>query len=290
METPACHLLGIAGRAGGDHGGAQALPRRDSAGRRTSLATCTQRRSWCCSCSATWPARFALPGGRCGREQRYSSSACGRTSTVSPTAATTSAPPPISTRRSGERSRSRARGPDPDFRPEFYLPTAQEYFAVIDAYGSTAAYTPDELSTRPPLIRAAADRVLVGALGLRLAPTPAGPPHDGHAPRVARTLTGFARTRSGCVRLRPGKDLASTSEPAPLAELDLPAGGVWIGGDRLAEAGFLLGRFADAPAIRLAPPATRRAAILRIPVDAVRLPWRLLVASPRSVSVCGLHR
>jgi hypothetical protein len=184
------------------------------------------------------------------------------------------------------------RGTQPGFRPEFYLPTAQEYFTVVDAYGGTAAYTPDELGTRPPLIRAAADRVLVGALGLQLAPTSAAPPHGGDAPRVARTLTGSARTRSGCVQLRPAEDLPSAGEPAapPLAELDVPNGGVWIGGDRLAEAGFLVGRIADAPAIRLPPPTTGKAAILRIPVDAVRLPWRLLIASPRSVAVCGLHR
>ncbi len=143
------------------------------------------------------------------------------------------------------------------YTPNPFAPTAGNYLSAAAAYGSMGL-SPDELAGAPPPERASADRALVGSLGLEL--------------KAARS----GRPARSCVRGR------------NFAELQLPAGGAWIGGGRLGEATFTLGRFADAPVARLVPEAGSAAVALRIPRDGADVPWKLQVASPSPVTVCGL--
>jgi hypothetical protein len=143
----------------------------------------------------------------------------------------------------------------PSYTPHPLLPSAGTYLSAAAAYGSVGL-VPSELARASQLERASADRALVGALGLKMRPAAATP-----ARRCA-------------------------AQP-PLAELALPPGGVWIGGDHLGDATFTLGRFADAPVARLAPQAGSDALALRIPPDGAGVPWKLWIASPKPVAVCG---
>jgi hypothetical protein len=144
------------------------------------------------------------------------------------------------------------------YTPNQFLPTAGNYLAAATAYGSMGL-SPSELSRAPQVTRAAADRALVGSLGLSLVPAP-------HA--------------------QPGRGCAA--QPA-LAELDLPPGGAWIEGDQLGGATFTLGRFAEPPVTPLTPPpGAGTEAVLRIPPDGAGVPWRLQIASRKPVTVCGL--
>jgi hypothetical protein len=163
----------------------------------------------------------------------------------------------------------------PDFRPDVYSPTASEYIHATRAYG-TAAYPPATLATRSAPVRAVADTTLVGALGLELRPAPPVPPAQGRPPRVKRPF-GSAAPARGCRAVQP-----------PLATFALPKGGASIRADRLGDATFSLGRFADQPTVPLTPPANASAAALRIPPDDLRAPWKLLITSREPVTVCGL--
>ena len=145
---------------------------------------------------------------------------------------------------------------DPSYTPNSFLPTAGNYLSAATAYGSMGL-SPSELSGAAQAARVAADQALAGSLGLALTPAPSGRP-----PR-------------SCVRGR------------NFAELELPAGGAWIGGDGLGDGTFTLGRFADAPSARLMAPAGD-ATTLRIPRDGADVPWRLQIASRNPVTVCGL--
>jgi hypothetical protein len=142
------------------------------------------------------------------------------------------------------------------YAPNPFAPTAGNYLSAAAAYGSMGL-SPSELARAPALERASADIALVGALGLELRPAPPPPP--------ARSCT---RSRH-------------------FSELDLPAGGAWIGGDDLGDATFTLGRFADPPIARLTPQVGNSAgAALRIPPDRAGVPWRLQIASRNPVMVC----
>ena len=145
----------------------------------------------------------------------------------------------------------------PGYTPNPFLPSPGNYLSAAAAYGSIGL-DPRELAGASELERASADRALVGALGLELSPAGSGPPVR------------------PCTRSR------------HFSELELPAGGAWIGGGQLGDATFTLGRFAD-PAIA---PLTSQvgngaAAILRIPPDGAGVPWKLKVASRNPVTVCG---
>jgi hypothetical protein len=143
-----------------------------------------------------------------------------------------------------------------DYRPNPFLPSAGEYLEAATAYGSIGL-DPAELARAPQPERAAADRTLIGALGLSLTPAP--------------------RAHKGCVVL-------------PATGMDLPAGGASIGGRDLGDVTFTLARFAEPPATRLTPqPGISRSAVLRIPTDGADAPWRLQQAdSRRTVTVCDL--
>ena len=183
------------------------------------------------------------------------------------------------------------------YTPHPFLPTAGNYLSAASAYGPIGL-SPSDLATAPAVERASADRALVGALGLELRPAPRAPAARGRSPQVEKPLGGTSVARGGCVTLRPAKGIgpptppspsAPAAPPPPLAELELPVGGAWIGGAHLGDATFTLGRFADPPAARLPPFAGNGAgAELRIPADGAGVPWRLRIASRGRVTVCGL--
>lgn len=185
----------------------------------------------------------------------------------------------------------------PGYTPNAFFPTAGNYLAAADAYGSMGL-SPTELAQAPLPTRASADRALVGALGLELRPASGATPARGPRPRVVKLLEGKAAGHGGCVELRPAQG-AETLNPSsigapggaepPLAELELPAGGAWLRGGHLDQAAFTLGRFADLPVAQLGPPeGNGNGATLRIPRDGADLPWRLEIASRKPVTVCGL--
>jgi hypothetical protein len=142
----------------------------------------------------------------------------------------------------------------PGYTPHPLFPSAGSYLSAAAAYGSIGL-PPSELARTSQLERASADRALVGVLGLRLRPAP--------------------RAHGGCVQ-------------PPLTEVDLPPGGAWIGGRDLGDATFALGRFADPPVRQLTPQPGIASAVLRIPPDGADVPWRLQIASRKTVEVCGL--
>jgi hypothetical protein len=144
----------------------------------------------------------------------------------------------------------------PSYTPHLFLPSAGSYLSAAAAFGSIGL-SPEKLARASQLERASADRALVGALGLSLTPAP--------------------RAHGGCVQ-------------PPLAGLDLPPGGAWIGGRGLGDATFTLGRFADPPVTRLTPqPGVASRAVLRIPSDSAGVPWKLQIASRNTITVCGLR-
>jgi hypothetical protein len=180
-----------------------------------------------------------------------------------------------------------------DYAPSPFFPTAGNYLAAADAFGSIGL-SPGELADASQTTRASADRALVGALGLALESAPTAAPARGPRPQVVKLLGGTAAGRDGCLALRPARAGQPAIPPAqaaapPLAELGLPARGVWIGGGDLAMARLTIGRFANPPVTQPKEPAGNpRAVVLRIPPDAANIPWRLQVASRKPLTVCGL--
>jgi hypothetical protein len=137
---------------------------------------------------------------------------------------------------------------------------AGEYLAAAAEFGSPG-FTLTELARQTEEVRAGADRILAGAFGIRVEPS-ASPAH------------GLDR----CRRLP-----SSAGEVA----FELPLEGAVVRMRSPTAADVSLGRFSDSapyPAGRLEPgvPAT-----LAVPADASSTPWRVLVASPAAIQVCG---
>jgi len=129
-----------------------------------------------------------------------------------------------------------------------------------------------------------------------------GEPAD-QVPTVARALQGSTRETGGCLMLRPMRGVnsfasqpsippppsgqASSGAPA-LAEVRLPPGGASIVAARPAQVAVRIGRFAEPPRLPLTMPGAGRYTSLAIPQDGAAMPWRLIVYSPKPVSMCGL--
>ncbi len=153
-----------------------------------------------------------------------------------------------------------------NFRPSPQLPTAGEYFLLgTRIYSSSPAPNPSKISSLGPQERAAADRVLEGLLGPRLALK--------HASRRDRRGTGTAR--EGCLVLR-------SESPKPGVQFMASSGDVLVEatGDRPVE--IRLRRFADpSSALHLGSVPAGSARKLRLPPDRLVDPWRLqLVGGP----------
>jgi hypothetical protein len=143
----------------------------------------------------------------------------------------------------------------------FTLLDAGSYLSAAEKFGSPA-YDQAELAAAPESGRAAADRVLSAALGLRLEPT---------------TLSAAA-----AARCRP---LAGAAGAAPAT---LPPGGAILRAAGTAPAKVDLRRFAteDAP-VELGRLDAGRAAVLAIPTDRSPVPWQLQVPAGGRLELCG---
>ena len=187
--------------------------------------------------------------------------------------------------------------PEPTRAPDI---VAGRYFRAVDRWGSPAD-TPEQILTRNPGPRAAADIVLVEALRLNLRPgtLPASP---GPLPAVDGAANGTARPAGGCLRFTPSG--------AGGLDLRLPAGGVALSGKGPVD--VQLRRFGDdfqadqsAPELELFGGNRQafgrvvlrartlrleggRPALLRIPPDASPTPWHARLTSATPLTVCGL--
>ena len=152
------------------------------------------------------------------------------------------------------------------FRPSPQLPTAGEYFLLgTRPYSSSPAPDPSRIPSFGPRERAAADRVLEGLLGPRLALK--------HASRRDRQGEGTAS--EGCLVLR-------SESPKPGVQYVTSSGDVLVEatGDRPVE--IRLRRFSDpSSALHLGSVPAGSARKLRLPGDRLVYPWRLqLVGGP----------
>ena len=139
---------------------------------------------------------------------------------------------------------------------------AGPYWRERDAHGSPA-YSAAELEGASAAARSAADVVLASGYGLGIEPAQGG----------------GAGPRSGCELLAPAPD-------AGLRELALPAGGALIVNAGAAEAALRLRRFSSGFPADLGTLAPGVAGRLRIPADAVELPWRLGASGGAALRVC----
>jgi len=184
----------------------------------------------------------------------------------------------------------------------FFAKSAAGAQRAMNRYGYPG-YGEDELAGGPPAGQLGTDATLIsGLLQLRLderAPRPAAG-RAGEAPHVDARYAVSTRRRGPCLELwaTARRDTASPGVPPPpgtpvsstppLAQLELPTGGVSISSRALRRARFRLGRFTNPAIPPLEAPPHGGSATLRIPRDDVPVPWRLLVYSAAPVSVCGL--
>ena len=171
----------------------------------------------------------------------------------------------------------------PSYRPTPLDPSAGLDLAAMARFGSPAL-TPPALLQASKVTRVAADRALVGSLGIRPQPTQRPPNRSGTPPQVVGTATEHATRRGGCVAITPSRGDGSGTQA--LVALSLPRAGAQVSSSDLSDVHLALGRFAP-PAVPM-PALEGRSAILRTPLGNSTVPWKLGVASTRPVSVCGL--
>lgn len=159
---------------------------------------------------------------------------------------------------------------------------AASYFSAEDAFGSPA-YDPAELAEAPANARYAADKVLFGALRLDLVEVPAS------------ALPGGPRTpveagAEGTIVVPAGSCLRVASDGAALPPLALPPGGVVFQAGAQPVDDVRLARFSegDAPIDFQRGLAPGAAAEIAIPPDRSPVPWRIMIETPGTTTVCGL--
>ncbi len=180
----------------------------------------------------------------------------------------------------------------PTFRPEdpagrppiasTNLPIgAYDYFDIEREFGSPA-YQPSQLDKLPAPTRRVVDVVLARALRLQLEPAGSLPQPRGDQPRVIATTAAKRNVGRGCLTLVPTHRAASS-------QIELPTGGAALAASGGQPVQLALARFGDQYDFPLNPLQPGKPAILTIPSDAARAPWRLLVANAQEpVRVCGL--
>jgi hypothetical protein len=191
----------------------------------------------------------------------------------------------------------------PNYNPlGFFYPTADQYLAVVDHYGSLG-YSAAELRTGPARAKMVADRVLLASERIqpRIGASPG--PRAALAPQTAAPLQGTVRDDRGCLHLQPGPGAGSfapqpsvlpppitaSASPPALAKITLaPGSGIQIAAKRLGEVALRAGRFQDAPLNPIQMPPTGQFASLAVPADGAALPWRLVLYSHQPVSLCAL--
>jgi hypothetical protein len=140
-------------------------------------------------------------------------------------------------------------------------PSAAEYLAASDRYGSLAFSLP-ELAAEPELIRQRADQTLARALGIGLEPSRS-------RPAVRR-----------CEVIRS----ASPGEPIVFP---LPPGGATLTTRGEAPGELTVGRFATVPRVHVGVLQPGGGAMLRIPTDSSPAPWRASVTGPSALEACA---
>ncbi len=137
--------------------------------------------------------------------------------------------------------------------------------------------------TTTPKARRGADLTLIRLY--RLAPRPSrgtAPPNAGpEAPAFENQAAGFAQSNRGCVSVRPRRSGTTLS-------FTLPRGGLSVQADEGPPVALNLRRFTDPPGLPTGSVAGGTRARLRIPVDASRQPWRLLISPAQAVRVCAV--
>jgi hypothetical protein len=160
--------------------------------------------------------------------------------------------------------------------------SAAQYFATKRAFGSPA-FGPEELLSQPIVDRDIADIVLARALRLRLVPTPSlDQATAASAPRVVTSSATPDSSDAGCVTLTPRQSPAAS-------QIELPAGGIALSTTGRDPVDMAVGRFGPGYSYPLQALEPGEPSILRIPVDAASVPWRLLIRpTDQSVTACGL--
>jgi hypothetical protein len=206
-------------------------------------------------------------------------------------------------------------GLDLAYTPEDFAPSARQYLQAAHGYGSVAR-PPAALLAAPAAERRRADTALVGSLGIGVRPVPDQPRGNAPPPRVTRDISGRAKRHRGCLLLEPRGP--SGAPPAPtvpleadpsdrllkralrglpptpsrrvtqLAQLTAPPRGITLHAADLSRTAILVGRFWEPPAAQLERPGRGRVGVLRLPDSGLALPWRIIVASNRPVTACGL--
>lgn len=170
------------------------------------------------------------------------------------------------------------------FRPETSIRmrdvTAGSWFAATRAYGSSAAYSPGALWRAPVYARAAADAVLVRALGVDLVPAAtATTAARASAPSVEGVAGGQVRIGSGCVHLRllPGRPYGALDIRAESRALRV----------RGAPAALLARRFAPGFTRVPLPPDSAAESRLDVPLGRSAVPWHVRFVTRGRLDVCG---
>ncbi len=175
------------------------------------------------------------------------------------------------------------RAMDSSYAPNPFQPTVANYLAAAGAWGGVGL-SPDELASASNPVRAAADRALVGGLGVRLRPAPEGPDGAmGSRPAVRANEALHVRSGSGCVELsRAAKDGAT-----PQALVTLPRGGASIRAPDAKGTPVYAYRFASSTDVALPWPGGSRDASLDLPIDSSTTPWRVLITVGEPLRICG---
>jgi hypothetical protein len=161
---------------------------------------------------------------------------------------------------------------------------AGRYFAARDRYpGGSPGDGADAIAHAAPDARAAADKVLFGALGLGAMPVADLPPAGLVRPVAAVVGQGAATDAGGgCLRFAP-------ADPGASLTVTVPGGSLYVD-NRTAAAAVTLSvrRFADAFTGPVATVAPRSAAVMAFPAAAADAhPFVVSAASPKPFAVCA---
>ena len=163
-----------------------------------------------------------------------------------------------------------------------FLVEAGRYLDALEDWGGSPAYSSRELLNSPNPARETADRVVADALGVKLEPSEAPlEPGRGQAPILTGPPEALVGRQGSCLRL----DSTGTSPPL----LELPLGGATLAAGEGGGFQVRLRRFASTSLpIDLGTLGPGTAAMLEIPADRSKQPWKLSLDGAGEVEVCGL--
>jgi hypothetical protein len=169
---------------------------------------------------------------------------------------------------------------DPDYAPQLF---AGQYFAAIDAIGSSPADSLKQLLREPEQARTAADTLLVRAGELQVNSAAGSAVLSASPPIVERVLAGSSTVSGSCVQFRPAGNGAAV-------DLLLPAGGIELSPRAGSPTQVFARRFAagyEGSPIATSPGAETIA--VRPLADGSPLPWQLRIPTAQPVLACALR-